>query len=279
MRLSIQLNTVFSLFLIFASFCAQAEEIPAGGEYDRRIKFIDYKSAEVVKLIGHYGFSTHIQFSPTETVKQIAMGDKDAWDVAPVKNHIFIKPKDKEPTTNMTVVTTRRVYNFVLTAHWSKNGARPYPNDMFFQVNFRYPEELAARAAEEAEAYQMQMEMNKIEQPLPANWNYWAKGSTDVSPSKAFDNGRFTYLKFENNSEMPAIYVVNEDNTESLVNTNIDPDNPDTIVIHKVARQLVMRKGKSVACIFNRSYDPIGKTNKKGTTTPGIMRVIRGSQK
>lgn len=257
---------------------AFALETPHPGDYDRRVKFVDYNPAEVVELVGHYGFSTHIQFSPAEAVQNIAMGDKEAWEVAPVGNHIFIKPKADEAATNMTVVTSRRVYNFELSAHWSQNGAHPHPNDMFFQVNFRYPEEIAARAAAEAEARALQARINQDADPEPANWNYWAKGSEEVTPDKAFDDGRFTYLTFANNAEMPAIYVVNPDGSESLVNTHIDPDDPDTIVVHKVGRQLVMRKGNSVACIFNKAYDPEGVSNNTGTTTPGVERVIKGSQ-
>jgi type IV secretion system protein VirB9 len=257
---------------------AYALEIPHGGPLDQRVRFIDYKAAEVVQLVGHFGFSTHIQFSPSETVQQIAMGDKDAWEVAPVGNHIFIKPKGDDATTNMTVITSRRVYNFELSAHWSQNGAHPHPNDMLFQVNFRYPDEIAARQEREAEAQRLQARLNQSDNPVPANWNYWAKGSEEVTPSKAFDNNQFTFLTFDNNAEMPAIYVVNPDGSESLVNTHIDPENPDTIVVHKVARQLVMRKGNSVACIFNESYDPEGVTNDTGTTIPGVERVIRGSQ-
>ena len=255
---------------------AYALEIPHGGPLDKRVRFIDYKAAEVVQLVGHYGFSTHIQFSPSEAVQQIAMGDKDAWEVAPVDNHIFIKPQGEKAATNMTVITSRRVYNFELSAHWSQNGAHPHPNDMLFQVNFRYPEEIAARVKAEAEARQMQAHLNQTVKPVPANWNYWSKGSAEVTPEKAFDDGRFTFLTFTNNSEMPAIYVVNPDGSESLVNTNIDPENPDTIVVHKIAAQLVMRKGNLVACIFNKSHNPEGVTNKTGTTIPGVERVIKG---
>lgn len=255
---------------------AQALEVPHGGPLDQRVRFIDYRAEEVVQLIGHYGFSTHIQFSPSETVEHIAMGDKDAWEVAPVSNHIFIKPQGEEATTNMTVITSRRVYNFELSAHWSQRAAHPNPNDMLFQINFRYPDEIAAQQEREAEAQRLQERLNQADNPEASNWNYWARGAEEVTPSRALDDGRFTYLTFNNNSEMPAIYVVNPDGSESLVNTHIDPENPDTIVVHSVARQLVMRKGNSVACIFNESYDPEGVTNEAGTTIPGVERVIRG---
>ncbi|GGO83774.1 P-type conjugative transfer protein VirB9 [Marinobacterium nitratireducens] len=273
-----QLSGIVLLVCLSITGSAGALETPRGGPYDSRVKFINYNAAEVVKVVGHYGFSTHIQFGPTEEVQQIAMGDKDAWEIAPVANHIFIKPKGEKAVTNMTVITTRRVYNFELSAHWSRNGAHPHPNDMFFQINFHYPEEEAARIAAEAEAKRLQKRLNRSSDPVPVNWNYWAKGAADVTPDKAFDDRRFTYLTFANNSEMPAIYIVNPDGSESLVNTHIDPESPDTIVVHRVARQFVMRKGSSVACVFNKTYDPNGVTNETGTTTPGIQRVIKGSR-
>lgn len=258
---------------------AHALETPQGGSYDSRVKFIDYNPADVVKLVGHYGFSTHIQFSPPESVEQIAMGDKDAWKVAPIRNHIFLKPRGNKATTNMSVVTNRRVYTFELSAHKSKRGAHPIPDDMFFQVNFRYPQEEAARAAAEAEADTLKTRLNQPTEPVAKNWDYWAKGSQEVAPSQAYDDKRFTYLTFANNGEMPAIYAVNPDESESLVNTHIDPENSDTIVIHKVARQFTLRKGNSVACVFNQSYSAEGITNTTGTTTTGVRRVIKGRDK
>lgn len=276
MRQYKQLSGIALALCLGVANSALALEVPAGGQFDKRVKFINYNPSEVVKLVGHYGFSTHIQFSASEKVQQIAMGDTEAWNVAPVDNHIFIKPKAEKATTNMTVVTTHRVYNFDLSAHWSQSGS--HSNDMFFQINFKYPQEIAAAEKAENDAKRLQARLSLTNSPVPANWNYWSKGSVEVTPTKAFDDGRFTYLSFTNNAEMPAIYVVNPDGTESLVNTSINPANPDTIVVHKVARQFVMRKGNSVACIFNKSYDSYGVTNRTGTTSPGIQRVIKGSE-
>ncbi len=271
--------TVVAAALLLLPVSVFALEVPQGGPCDRRVKFIDYNAAEVVQLVGHYGFSTHIQFAPGELVEQIAMGDKNAWEVAPVNNHLFLKPVGDKATTNMTVVTTRRVYNFELSAHWSHNGAHPRPNDMFFQVNFRYPQDEAAKALAEAEARDLRDRMKRDSEPVPTNWNYWARGSEEVTPNRAFDDARFTYFKFSNNREMPAVYVVNPDDSESLVNTHIDPERSDTIVVHKVARQMVLRKGASVACIFNKTYDPDGIGNPAGTTVRGIERVVKGAGK
>lgn len=270
------LRTIFLAVLLLLPLPVFALELPKGGPLDGRVRFINYNAAEVVKLVGHYGFSTHIHFAPGELVEHIAMGDKKAWEVAPVDHHLFIKPVGDKAATNMTVITTRRVYNFELSAHWSRNGSHPRPNDMFFQVNFRYPEDETARARAEAEARELRVRMNQDSKPVPTNWNYWAQGSEEVTPNKAFDDSRFTYFKFANSREMPAVYVANPDGSESLVNTHIDPERPDTIVVHKVARHMVLRKGASVACVYNKAYDPDGIGNPAATTVLGVKREVKG---
>lgn len=266
-----------SALLLMASHSVMALETPHPGIFDQRVKFIDYNPFNVVKLVGNFGFSTHIQFADGEKVEQIAIGDKDAWEVAPVENHIFIKPKGEKAYTNMTVITAYRVYNFDLSAR-PQSEVRPSTNELYFQINFRYPDDELKKAQQLAEAKKLKDKINTDKAPTPHNWNYWAKGSLEVSPNSAFDDGQFTYFKFANNREMPAIYIVNSDGSESLVNTNIDPTRSDTIAVHRISKQFVLRKGKAVACVFNKSYDPDGIANTTGTMSPGVTRVIKGQQ-
>lgn len=275
---------IFIIILaLFVTTPVLALDEPKGGDYDHRIRFIDYNSADVVKLVGHYGYSTHVQFSQREKINQIAMGDPKAWDVRSVENHIFIKPIAKGATTNMTVITTSRVYNFDLSAHWSKKKSQS--NDMYFQINFKYPEfekqqhlnaqaQVLAQAQAKEQVNSMKRHFNETHEP--SNWNYWVKGAADIAPSQAYDNGRFTYLSFDNNKEMPAIYTVDNTGAESLVNTSIDPNNKSTIIVHSIAQRLILRKGSSVSCIFNKSFDPLGISNNTGTTSKAVERKIKG---
>lgn len=264
--------------LSLSNFSVNALEKPLGGPSDERVRFVDFDPSDVTMIIGHYGFSTHIQFNESEEIVNIATGDTSAWDIAPVGNHLFVKPVAMDAETNMTVITNARVYNFELDAHWSQAGAHPEPQDMFFQVNFLYPEEQARLAAYEFEAAQLEFKLNQQDDMMNVNWNYWAKGALDVTPNEAYDNGNFTFLTFANNKEIPAIYVVNLDGTESLVNTSIDSNSPDTVIVHTTARQLTLRNGNNVVCIFNENFDPNGTTNFSGTTAPGVERIIRGAQ-
>lgn len=265
-------KTTLSVLLVLGIFSstAFALEVPRGGAYDKRVKFISYNHEQVVKLIGHYGYSTDIQFAPGENVTNIAMGDPDAWEVAPVENHIFIKPTGEQATTNMTVLTDRRVYTFDLSATGKKTG------DMYFQVNFRYPQDEAARRVAEEDSRRLKERMNEKAPNAWTNWNYWVFGSREVSPWRAYDDGRFTYFKFSGNTSIPAIYIKHADGSETLLNPTMDSDHPDTMIVEKVAPRFVLRNGKYIANVYNESFNPHGLINTSGTTSPGVKRVIKG---
>jgi type IV secretion system protein VirB9 len=262
---------------------ALAADIPKPGKYDYRVKFVNYNPAEVVKLVAHFGYQVDIVLADGEKVlpKGIFLGDSEAWTFAVLNNHVLIKPKEENGRTNMTILTNKRHYSFDLSSHWSKKS-RNDSEDMYFQVNFRYPQDEAAAAqaavgrmaeAAAAAATQKQFDTKLAGQFETRNRNYEVQGSEDLAPDEATDDGRFTRLRFKGNRKIPAIFVVNEDGSESLANRHMDGD---VAVIHTLARKFVLRLGNSVACVFNESYDPIGNSNDTGTTIPGVERVTKG---
>ena len=103
-------------------------------------------------------------------------------------------------------------------------------------------------------------------------------GSEEVSPTTAFDNGRFIFLSFGNNKDMPAIYEQDREGNESLINTNVIKGN--TIVIQRMVERLILRKGEFVASVVNRSFDINGGIdNNTGTVAPDVNRIIKGDKK
>lgn len=268
------MKKILLLALAFSCSHVHALETPAPGKYDRRVKSVNYNPDQVFKIIGHYGFSTHIQFADGENITNVALGDQAAWHVVPLNNHLFLKPKENQPETNMTVITTHRVYTFELNAHWSKSGAKPRPNDMFFQVKFEYPMEKKQADLERLKMAELEKRMEADSKPSAFNYNYWAQGDTSLQPLKAYDDGRFTYITFNKNTDMPAVYIENGDGSESLVNTHVEGN---TIVVHKIANTLVLRNGKSVLGIFNKSFNVVGVDNTSKTTQKGVKRVLKGA--
>ncbi len=101
---------------------------------------------------------------------------------------------------------------------------------------------------------------------------YNDKGNKALAPTAAYDNGRFTYFSFDNGRELPLIYKVMADGTEMLLNSHVEGD---TVVIHETAKHFVLRLGKSVLGLENRSFDEQGTFNRTGTGNHDFVRISR----
>jgi type IV secretion system protein VirB9 len=254
---------------LLAPVAATAATKPVGGAYDPRVKTVAYNEGDVVVIVGHYGFSTNIEFAPGENVQSIALGDSLAWEVAPRGNQLFVKPREDNATTNMTVVTGQRSYQFWLDAAQASNKGRGA--EMFFRVKFIYPREEAARARAEADHQRAAAALT--ETIPPKNYNYWACGNPRLRPTEAYDDGRFTYLRFPGSQEIPAAYVINSDGAETLANGTM---RGDQLVLQTTAAKIILRRGKAVACLENRSFNWYGIYNTTGTTSPSVRRTLKG---
>ena len=258
------------------AFCstAIAESIPLKGAHDARMKTVTYNQDDVTKVVGYYGYSTDIELAPGESVVDIAIGDSLAWEIAPSSNHLFVKPREENAVTNMTVVTNKRVYQFALDARRSTSA-----NDrqMYFQVRFNYPGDKAALAKAQqdqriAEARARMVDSAFAKANLPINWNYYVRGERQIRPVEIYDDGRFTFMRFPGAQEIPAVFMINADGSESIVNGAMQGDQ---YVVQVVAKQLVLRKGQSVACLENRSFNRYGIATPSGTASPEVERVLQ----
>lgn len=151
-----------------------------------------------------------------------------------------------------------------------------------FQVKFRYPsDERATSAATQAQRMLLQaaiVEGAAVKVALDAavlegtrNLKYSVKGDKDLQPSEVTDNGQFTVLRFPRNQAIPAIFQVLPDGAESIVPFDV---RDDFVVVHSVVRQLRLRRGKSLLCIWNDVYEPYGRDLSTGTASPDVTREI-----
>jgi len=257
-------------------------ETPMGVSNDKRIRVVNYTANDVVKVVGRYRASTQIEFAPTEEIAHVAIGDSVSWEVAPAKNILFLKPREKNPPTNLQVVTVRqtgerRIYQFELTA---TEGAVT-GQDAYFVVRFRYPSDEAERRRLEAAARQAAASRAASDEALSLhqtygarNWRYSAQGSRALQPDAIYDDGKVTTMRFAGNREIPAIYMINSDGEETLIPWDARQSG-EVVVIHSTAREFRLRRGNDVLCIFNEAYDPVGVNPGTGTTSPSVERVIR----
>jgi type IV secretion system protein VirB9 len=274
------MNRFLMILLLALPLLATAEETPERGMDDPRVRIVKYNPLQVVKLSTFFGVSTHVQFGETETIRDVAVGDELAWEVKPRGRNLYIKPRAAQGDTNLTIVTDRRTYQFALTLEprSRQDGSAWRDPNLVYSLYFKYPEEEAARkaAAERADVLKGRLSDTKARlkeaKREGQNYDYWQAGSPEVSPTAARDDGRFTYLAFSHNRDMPAVYSVDEKGNEALINTNVEGN---TIVIHRVFRRLSLRKGDAVVCLVNRSYDLDGGTdNATGTVARDVERVM-----
>ena len=284
------LTCVVIALAMLATAAAHAVDLPQSSKFDSRIQYADYNAGDVVLVRALPGLGARIVFSPSEEILDVASGFTQGWEFQTRRNILYVKPKSVKvseaetmvPTagkwnTNVMVTTTRRMYDLDLPLlAGGGNDGKPAPSaGVAYRVEFRYPEDDKAKALAEASR---QLTQSKLDaKPAPMNWHYSmqvGEASEGIAPTMAYDDGRFTYLRFPNNRDFPTVFLVAADKTESLINSHIDPRSPDVLVVHRVNRELVLRLGNAVVGVYNDRYDPDGVPPVKGTTVPGVQRVI-----
>jgi type IV secretion system protein VirB9 len=224
---------------------AQSALIPRPGIGDPRIHVVPYDPTQVIELDAVLGYELLIEFGPDEHIENVAIGDSIGWQVTPNRraNLLFIKPMDKVPSTNMTVITDSRRYSFELTARprtTVRNG-----KSIIYSLQFDYPSSPAKIGEKTAEP---------AAPPLPqvVNQSYSYEGSNKTLPLRIFDDGRSTYFQFRDGEAYPAIFAVEgENNSESVVNSST---RGGYVVVDRLARGFVLRQGGEVTRIYNDGF-------------------------
>ena len=258
---------------------ACAAQHPKGSRYDARIQYADYNPDDITVIRTRTGEAALIQLQEGETVAAggdtgLGMGDAAAWKMQVRGRNLYFKPSAPQPDTNLLLTTNKnRTYAFILkTAR-----AKELPT---YVLRFRYPSDEKARLAAAEAKYRAAV--GKLREPDTAarcatgcNRDYWGQGSRDLAPAEAYDDGRFTYLRYPDARRLPAVFRVNADGSEAVTNSHTDGD---TLVIHETARRFVLRLGASVLALDNRSHDPDGRFNRSGTSEDGLVRTDRGEE-
>ena len=225
-----------------ASFPALAEQQPAPGRSDARMRSVVYSPNNVVAVDADYGISTMIVLGASEHIETITVGDSLAWKVEPNKrgNIIFLKPVAPKASTNMNVVTDKRLYTFVLRSHDAA------VKNQVYSIRFSYPgEDYDAKLRAQAEAMVSDPNRNNFD-ITHGNTDYGYKGSETLKPIAVFDDGTKTFFQFR--GEVPGIFIVDSKRNESLINGRREGN---FIVIDKISRQWTLRSGDVSTCIFN----------------------------
>jgi type IV secretion system protein VirB9 len=261
----------FVLYALLTSSNLWAETVPVKGSVDSRIRVAAYNADEVYKLRGFVGYQIDLEFEPGETFTGLGAGDLEGLSFVGQDNHLFLKPKAAKVATNLTVLTSRRHYQFDYIA----SSQRPTADDqgVIYSLRFTYSP-TPSQSAADAAAKRLDSQLESASTQRPQNIDYWYCGQPALRPVAAADDGVHTRLRFAANADLPAIFVRNEDGSESLLNFSMDAGD---VIVHRVAKRFILRRGRLTGCIVNQGFVGGGIRLESGTVAPNVQRRVQGA--
>jgi len=251
---------VLLLVLVGLSGRIYGETAPEPGLLDSRIRIAFYSADQVYVLKGFVGYQTDLEFERGETFVGLGAGDIDGLSFVAQDNHLFLKPKAAKVGTNLTILTSRRTYQ----VDYSATATLPDPSQaVTYVLRFSYPP--SAKESAEVSARALAAESHR-----PKNIDYWYCGDPSLQPIAASDDGVHTRLTFAAKAEQPAIFILNEDGSESLLNFSMDEGD---VVLHRVARRFILRRGQLAGCVVNKAYTGSGERLKSHTVSEDVERT------
>jgi type IV secretion system protein VirB9 len=221
----------WSLLLLLAA-PAGAQVNPRPGDGDPHLQTVDYNSGQIVRLRSAPGYQLMVELSADEEVKSVALGDTGSWQVSASKSgdRLFIKPTGAGAATNMTVVTSVRVYNFELV------GQPQASPDMPYTVEFHYP--AAPTLPTDARYVDVSAASRRLSR-------YRISGDKWLRPSTVSDDGQHTYIAWPKGVPIPAVYAVDRSGAEVLINGMMGTD--DVYVVDGAPQVLTFRIDSKIA--------------------------------
>lgn len=233
------------IFLIFTK--AYSVQLPRSLGREQRFKTYVYNPNDVYRYVGYYLNQAYIEFEEGESLQTISMGDPTPWLTSVLGNKLFLKPVGSYPQTTMTIFSNKRTYYFELDAIEPDSVDE---KDIPFFIKFVYPSSddkniVKFNVTQRRDDYPDLTDLSKY------NFNYEFAGTPAIAPIKVFDDGVFTYMEFKiENAEIPAIFAVNDQGYETLVNFRVVDE---YVVIEQVTGQFTLRSGGDVVCVYNNS--------------------------
>ncbi len=228
--MTLRASLALAMLMVARPAMAQMQPQPAGG--DPHLQQVDYDARQIVRLRGAPGYQMMVELSPDEQIQSVALGDSSAWQVSVNKegDRLFLKPAQADVSTNMTVVTSVRIYSFDL-------AALPGPSpDMPYTVQFLYP--APKRPADEGQYVDVSAATRRLS-------SYKMSGARQLWPSAITDDGRHTFISWPKAADIPAVYAVDAHGKDVLVNGMMGTD--DVYVVDGAQPRLTFRVDSQVA--------------------------------
>ena len=283
----------FPRILAVAVALAVGVDMAAAQATDPRLREVTYDARSVISVPVKPGVVTHILLDPDEAITDVASGlgsdctkPEATWCVAaePGGRNIFVKAKsDARAPNNLAVVTDRRTHSFAFVVLADGDARVPVYRLVVKAPVVRNVVAVASAPVEPEPSIPALPEPSPAEViaerlragPAVVNTGYSiaeGTGSADIVPTLVFDDGRFTYFRFPGNREVPAVFHVLGDGSETLVNSRMEDD---LLVVDRVSRRLMLRAGPAVVGVWNEAFDLDGSPPTNGTTVGGVERILK----
>ena len=247
---------------------------------DSRIKTFVYNENEVFHITVHYGYITSIEFAKNEDIVTIAPGNGYSWKFTKDGRRLFIKALEGAAETNVTIITTKRTYQFELESRSPSDGV---DEQLVYVVRFFYPDEMLDKPRPKVDTNRFSpspptqsspaTDQPDVSSPFssapqapsaPANpfaekgdkkkynFNYTLTGPERIAPLKVFDDGASTLFQFpQHNALIPHFFIAGQDGKETQASYSIKGD---YIVLSSVAPQIILRLEADEVRVFNEQY-------------------------
>ena len=130
---------------------------------------------------------------------------------------------------------------------YAKEPMATFDKDYSFFFKFKYPSDEEAKTIR---TYAKSILPDVDKNPWKYNFNYTMAGEDSLYPVKIFDDGEFTYFEFPRTSRMPAIFAVDSNGFESIVNFRIVGE---YLIVEEVSPRFTLRNGADIVCVFNEN--------------------------
>jgi type IV secretion system protein VirB9 len=264
-----------------------------------RVTRVKYAPNDVTRVLGAVDHPVLIELNATEVIEDVAGGGISSWEVQKRAHRLFVRAMPGASAATMLVTTRARSYVFdliplrptskgSLAARMSKivfeYEAPPAPAPVpatSLDPAAPLPAPTAAPVAVPVEPVPAKpaASLETMRQDYPSHHPYRNASYTlqvvtetvDIRPREAFDDGRFTWLLFPRNQEVPTVYrSVPGTREEVVVNSHMEGD---WLVLHAVAPLWNLRLAGSMLGVFNDAYDVMGVGAGTKTVFPNVTRV------
>lgn len=246
---------------------------------DSRVKELVYGESNVYVVRAKFGYQTNIVFDPKEEVQTISIGDRSLWQVIPAGNRLFIRPMTQNISTNMTLITNKRSYEFDLKSVSESNDSNVYV------LKFTYPEKISPISTEHFADVQYQptdvaavippVSQKEVPQgkpdslssstpspeaanpesigllPIRFNYSYTYSGPDAIAPTQVYDDGKNTFIKYKSIGKVaPEAFIIEPSGKESRVPATVKGS---SLVIDGITAELALRSTDGEIRVYNES--------------------------